>query len=340
MLIKSKNSYFFNLQDSEHSGESAEHLVPAEYNNNTRDQHYPPKHSSEGSDSALNDSFLELSSPRNIQNSDQPRLYQSQPPPAPPLDLSEPVSPVSPSKPAISDRTPPPPSPAPPPAAPPPASPAGGSAPECGENSESVVLLLENIHRINCLLESKEEQVLSLTSTLEVLGDSGQAEATDQVINCFDSETARLRDTNARLLQEIQENSDHIADMVRNTDMRKKMISQLEFDVNIIERESKRLQVSSAELWCPTQSCSTKAYFQVDLSTIQSIGDNIPLQHSCDDQHSGQASPGQAVKLGQTSGLQRDLRKSKLEYGSDSSSDTGVCSLSSSEGDYSLSTLV
>ena len=32
--------------------------------------------------------------------------------------------------------------------------------------------------------------------------------------------------------------------------------------------------------------------------------------------------------------------KKILEYGSDSSSDTGVCSLSSTEGDYSLSTLV
>ena len=199
-------------------------------------------------------------------------------------------------------------------------------------------LLLENIHRINCLLESKEEQVLSLTSTLEVLRDSGQAEATDQVINCFDSEVAKYRDTNARLLQEIQENSGHIADMVRNTDIRKKMISQLEFDVNIIERESKRLQVSSDQLSSPAQVCSTKPYFQCDLSTIQSIGDH--LQHSCDDEHSGQARPGHQVKLAQTSGLQRDLNKSKLEYGSDSSSDTGVCSLSSSEGDYSLSTLV
>ena len=123
-----------------------------------------------------------------------------------------------------------------------------------------MVLLLENIHRINCLLESKEEQVLSLTSTLEVLGDSGQAEATDQVINCFDSETARLRDTNARLLQEIQENSDHIADMVRNTDMRKKMISQLEFDVNIIERESKRLQVVRDELSSPDQNAALQSH--------------------------------------------------------------------------------
>ena len=48
--------------------------------------------------------------------------------------------------------------------------------------------------------------------------------------------------------------------------------------------------------------------------------------------------PGQ-VSVGKRSGLQTELSK-KLEYGSDSSSDTGVCSLSSSEGDYSLSTLV
>jgi len=181
--------------------------------------------------------------------------------------------------------------------------------------------LLENIHRINCLLESKEEQVLSLTSTLQVLGDLGDSEATGQVINCFESEVTKYRDINARLLQEIQDNSGHIADMVKNTDIRKKMISQLEFDVNIIERESKKLQC--------------------DLTTVQSIGDH--LQNSCDDKHSGHTQdiiePGQPVSLGKTSGLQTDLSK-KLEYGSDSSSDTGVCSLSSSEGDYSLSTLV
>jgi len=167
--------------------------------------------------------------------------------------------------------------------------------------------------------ESYERKLNFLGNVLEVLGDSGQAEATDQVINCFDSEVTKYRDINARLLQEIQENSGHIADMVRNTDIRKKMISQLEFDVNIIERESKKLQC--------------------DLTTIQSIGDH--LENSCE--HSGHSQdimePGQPVKLGQTSGLQTELNK-KLEYGSDSSSDTGVCSLSSSEGDYSLSTLV
>ena len=85
--------------------------------------------------------------------------------------------------------------------------------------------------------------MLSLTSTIQVMGEVGDSQETGQVINCFDSEVTKYRDINARLLQEIQENSGHIADMVRNTDIRKKMISQLEFDVNIIERESKKLQV-------------------------------------------------------------------------------------------------
>ena len=200
-------------------------------------------------------------------------------------------------------------------------------------------MLLENIHRINCLLESKEEQVLSLTSTIQVLGDLGESQETGKVIKCFDSEVTKYRDINARLLQEIQENSGHIADMVRNTDIRKKMISQLEFDVNIIERESKKLQVLFDI--CGVSLLTDCLYFQCDLTTIQSIGDH--LQNSCDDEHSGHSQdiiePGQTVKLGQTSDLQTELSK-KLEYGSDSSSDTGVCSLSSSEGDYSLSTLV
>ena len=328
-----------------------------EFNNNstgapisTFDQHYSPKHCSEGSDSALNESILLLSS-------DQPRPSQSKPAPTP-GNQSAPGPQAQPSQPASSHRSPPapppqpllPPLPPPPLPAPlptrPPGPPPAPTVTDSGESSESVCLLLENIHRINCLLESKEEQVLSLTSTLEVLADSGQAEATE-VINCFDSEVNKYRDTNARLLQEIQTNSGHIADMVRNTDIRKKMISQLEFDVNIIERESKRLQVlqTSDMINYPpqprSQLCSTKPYFQSDLSTIQSIGDH--LQHSCDDEHSGHSQDiiqaGQPVKLGQTSGLQTDLSK-KLEYGSDSSSDTGVCSLSSSEGDYSLSTLV
>ena len=107
--------------------------------------------------------------------------------------------------------------------------------------------LLENIHRLNCLLESKEEQVLTLGSTVQMVGEGPKPP--DKLVNsldiksCFDQEVSHYRDLNARLLSEIQANTGHLEDMVRNTNMRRKMVTQLEFDVNIIERESKRLQV-------------------------------------------------------------------------------------------------
>ena len=69
------------------------------------------------------------------------------------------------------------------------------------------------------------------------------APAPDQVVSCLDGEVARYRDLNARLLAEIQENKGQLAELGRTTDTRRKMVTQLEFDVNVIERESKRLQV-------------------------------------------------------------------------------------------------
>ena len=114
------------------------------------------------------------------------------------------------------------------------------------EERGTVVNLLENIHRINCLLQSKEEQVLTLGTTWRlVTDDHADDENVDSegVKDCFDEEVARYRDLNARLCDEIQENTDHLADLVKHTDARRKMVTQLEFDVNIIERESKRLQV-------------------------------------------------------------------------------------------------
>ena len=109
--------------------------------------------------------------------------------------------------------------------------------------------------------------------------------------------------------------------------------------------------------------------FQSDLSTIQSMG--TKLHHNYGDKEDQEQSPrspntchqesprnsdnhypasepspknSQEVTNNSTVGYQQtsdyNSVKKVLEYGSDSSSDTGVCSLSSTEGDYSLSTLV
>ena len=103
--------------------------------------------------------------------------------------------------------------------------------------------------------------------------------------------------------------------------------------------------------------------FQSDLTTIQSIDTHLPSSinakkgqiHSEKEiqpprvteiavtQSPGSQEPrdkGVQSSPGYQGNIIAPVTKKMLEYGSDSSSDTGVCSLSSTEGDYSLSTLV
>ena len=106
----------------------------------------------------------------------------------------------------------------------------------------------------------------------------------------------------------------------------------------------------------PHNSCSL---FQSDLTTIESIGTHLPAPPSPNTKqeeeeeevqhlgtpatiptHLGQQKESPGTQLGHQIGPDYSGVKKVLEYGSDSSSDTGVCSLSSTEGDYSLSTLV
>ena len=106
----------------------------------------------------------------------------------------------------------------------------------------------------------------------------------------------------------------------------------------------------------PHNSCSL---FQSDLTTIESIGTHLPAPPSPNTQQGqeeeevqhlgtpatiptqlGQQKESPGTQVGHQLGPDYSGVKKVLEYGSDSSSDTGVCSLSSTEGDYSLSTLV
>ena len=194
------------------------------------------------SDSAFNDSFLEAPSPPGPSPprlSESASVSESRSPPAQQREQPRPLGPLPPSPPTHSQ---PPPYPTPPPKPRPSPKPApADSESEAG----SVVALLESVHRLNCLLESKEEEVVTLATTLRMVtcNQDTAAPAPDQVLSCLDTEVARYRDLNARLLAEIQENKGQLAELGRTTDTRRKMVTQLEFDVNVIERESKRLQV-------------------------------------------------------------------------------------------------
>jgi len=242
---------------------------------------------------------------------------------------------------------------------------------ESPEDTESSIDILEQVHRLNRLLESKEEQLLTLNLEMQILTECNlkpNAEASEfslesSATSCFDNEVKIFRELNAKLLKDISENSSVIENLQDETDNRKKLVTQLEFDVNVIERESKRLQT--------------------DLLKIEGIGSDIhdkksgikehnppihimtPLSSNSSDS-SQSSSSGKSVKFCEknlvfsssscispnlltenTKFMRRSILKGdsdmKFEFGSDgsdASSDTGVSSLSSSEGDYSLSTLV
>jgi hypothetical protein len=59
---------------------------------------------------------------------------------------------------------------------------------------------------------------------------------------CFNLEVARFREVNARLTAEISRNSGILSQLEAEGRDKRRLVTQLEFDVNIVEREHKRLE--------------------------------------------------------------------------------------------------
>jgi hypothetical protein len=59
---------------------------------------------------------------------------------------------------------------------------------------------------------------------------------------CFNLEVARFREVNARLTAEISRNSGVLQRLEAEGRDKRRLVTQLEFDVNIVEREHKRLE--------------------------------------------------------------------------------------------------
>jgi hypothetical protein len=250
------------------------------------------------------------------------------------------------------------------------------AAEECNDVHD-LIEMLEKLHRINKVLESKEEQILTMKFECDVLTD-GAAALQDPPNPTFDREVVEYREVNAALLRQIADNSSVLRGLKAAGEERRREVGRLEFDVNLIERESKRLQG--------------------DLTTVESIGLVPPgapghkepqhLQQQQQQQQQQQPpprvepppQPSPPVQCASPPGSSRGSDKSvrfndredvlrvcssassaslspppglppvlsprsilkggKGGYSSDSGSDTGVSSLSSVQGDYELSTLV
>ena len=103
-----------------------------------------------------------------------------------------------------------------------------------------LIEMLEKLHRINKVLESKEEQILTMKFECEILTESSRGE--DSPNQTFNEEVGEYRRVNAALLRNIADNSTMLRGMKEESEERKREVARLEFDVNLIERESKRLE--------------------------------------------------------------------------------------------------
>ena len=104
-----------------------------------------------------------------------------------------------------------------------------------------LIEMLEKLHRINKVLESKEEQILTMKFECDVL-TGAPMKAAEAPNPTFDREVVDFREVNAAQLRKIADNSTVLRGLKEESEERRREMARLEFDVNLIERESKRLQ--------------------------------------------------------------------------------------------------
>ena len=100
---------------------------------------------------------------------------------------------------------------------------------------------IENLQRINLLLENNQEEILALEFEYKMLLSDPSKPGVD-VLEDFRSEVDKLREVNSQRLERILANRSNIEEVTRRHSNKKQVISQLEFDINIVEREGKRLE--------------------------------------------------------------------------------------------------
>ena len=67
-------------------------------------------------------------------------------------------------------------------------------------------------------------------------------------LQCFNMEVTKYREINARLLEEITENRSRLERTGEEHEAAKKMVKRVEFDINLVEREGKRLEEGLSKL--------------------------------------------------------------------------------------------
>lgn len=107
---------------------------------------------------------------------------------------------------------------------------------------------IENLQKINLLLEENQEQILALEFEYKMLLEDQRSPVRNDILDDFRAEVTKFRDVNTDLLHKILYNRTTIEEFSNNHRVRKQMLSQLEFDMNVVEREGKRLESNLEDL--------------------------------------------------------------------------------------------
>ena len=113
------------------------------------------------------------------------------------------------------------------------------------DDVQQTIKEIEKLKYVNLKLENNEEEILALNFEFAMLekvpGDA-------RVLDNFFTDVTKLREINGSLLEEITQNRDSIEKVVSDKEKGMKIVQQLEFDLNMIERERMRLETSLNQL--------------------------------------------------------------------------------------------
>lgn len=108
------------------------------------------------------------------------------------------------------------------------------------ENLDLLLHSFVRVERLNQRLEQTEEEIVALRFELSMLSESEARVASP--LQCFNMEVTKYREINARLLEEITENRSKLERTGEEHEAAKKLVKRVEFDINLVEREGKRLE--------------------------------------------------------------------------------------------------
>jgi len=153
------------------------------------------------------------------------------------------------------------------------------------ENLELLLHSMERVERLNQRLEQTEEEIVALRFELSMLSESEKTRVASP-LQCFNLEVTKYREINARLLEEITENRSRLEKTGEEHEAAKKLVKRVEFDINLVEREGKRLEEGLHQLRQLDENTASAFFGGTETKEKEGDGDSekIEIDFDCLDE--------------------------------------------------------